>query len=241
MLSSALKFGTTKHLAPHPRQVEGDAALGIPPLKWTYGDDLGNINSLVESTLANYSNVNPFTFEPSTGRYLDSEGNELDGSAISLIVEDGPGRKKRAGRTTLQRAAIFESLVREGSGTRSGEGSGAGILERLVELSRQFSASTDKVFYSRSANPAVAAQSTAEVEKITIGITSRWANAPEVVVVYDMQDPRIPAKVRAQDLEQRSGGATGDPEGFYLGNKVYILASQVSTPKDVSGSFRTSL
>jgi hypothetical protein len=30
MVSSALHFGTTKHLAPHPRQVEGDAKLGLP-------------------------------------------------------------------------------------------------------------------------------------------------------------------------------------------------------------------
>jgi hypothetical protein len=31
MLSSALKFGTTEHLAPHLRQTLGDAKLGIPP------------------------------------------------------------------------------------------------------------------------------------------------------------------------------------------------------------------
>lgn len=48
MLSSALRYGTTDHLAPHRRQVKGDASIGVPPLKWVYGDDLGNIKRLVD-------------------------------------------------------------------------------------------------------------------------------------------------------------------------------------------------
>ena len=234
MLSSALKFGTTRHLAPHPRQVEGDAKLGITPLKWTYGDDLGNIRSLLETSLANYTDVNPLTFEPSTGQYLDSEGHELDRDAIRQIAKTGPGREIGAGSTTLERAAIFESLLREEGGESDSGRRRAGTLERLVELSSQFSASTAKAFYSRSTDPVAAAQSTQAVEKIVQGIKSRWVNAPDVIVVYDMTDPRIPAKVRATDLQQRSGGATGDPEGFFLGGKAYIVASQVSSQKDVA-------
>lgn len=151
MLSSALKFGTTEHLAPHPRQVEGDSALGIPPLKWTYGDDLGNIRSLLKTSLANYTDVNPLTFEPSTGRYLDSEGNKLDADAIRQISRIGRGREVGAGRTTLQRGAVFESLVREGRSQGSGGRQGAGLLERLVELAREHGASTRKIFYARGA------------------------------------------------------------------------------------------
>ena len=149
MLSSALKFGTTEHLAPHPRQVKGDAALGVPPLKWTYGDDLGNIESLIQTSIENYRDANPFTFEPSTGRFLDSEGNELDGDAISLIVQGTGLGEKGAGRTTLQRGAVFESLVREGRGTSGGTGRRAGLLEGLVGLARQYGPSTRKIFYAR--------------------------------------------------------------------------------------------
>lgn len=32
MLSIALKHRSTDHIAPHPRQLDGDAKLGIPPL-----------------------------------------------------------------------------------------------------------------------------------------------------------------------------------------------------------------
>jgi hypothetical protein len=57
MLSSALKFGTTDHLAPHPRQVAGDARLGVPPLGWVYGDSVGNIQRLIDVNLATFENA----------------------------------------------------------------------------------------------------------------------------------------------------------------------------------------
>ncbi|NMM06011.1 hypothetical protein [Polaromonas sp.] len=151
MLSSALKFGTTSHLAPHPRQVEGDTAMGVPPLKWTYGDDIGNIEALIHTSLASYNHVNPLTFEPRTGRFVDSEGHELDEDAIRQIADTGPGRAAGAGGKTLQRGAIFNALVQEGRGASSsnGAGGGSGILEGLVEFALQHGASTNKVFYSR--------------------------------------------------------------------------------------------
>lgn len=34
MISSALKYGTTAHIAPHPNQVKGDKSIGVPPLVW---------------------------------------------------------------------------------------------------------------------------------------------------------------------------------------------------------------
>jgi hypothetical protein len=52
MLSSALKHGTTRHLAPDPRQLAGDEKLGIPPLRWQAGNDEANIRSLIETSVA---------------------------------------------------------------------------------------------------------------------------------------------------------------------------------------------
>lgn len=72
------------------------------------------------------------------------------------------------------------------------------------------------------------------MERIVEGITSRWENSPNVVVAYDMNDPRIPASVRAEDQKQRSGGATGTPEGFFYKSTAYVMASQVSTQQDVA-------
>jgi N12 class adenine-specific DNA methylase len=74
-----------------------------------------------------------------------------------------------------------------------------------------------------------AARATAEVERHVQGITSRWANAPEVVVVYDMSDERIPEKVRQEDHKLRSGGTETNPDAFFHRNKVYLVASQIPT------------
>ena len=72
------------------------------------------------------------------------------------------------------------------------------------------------------------------VQKTVDAIRAGWANGPEVAVVYDMADPAIPAAARRADQAQRSGGADGDPEGFYYEGKAYLLASQLHTDKDVA-------
>ncbi|WP_052095265.1 PLxRFG domain-containing protein [Comamonas thiooxydans] len=78
------------------------------------------------------------------------------------------------------------------------------------------------------------AEAVSAVQKTVDAIRAGWANGPEVTVVYDMADTAIPAAARRADQTQRSGGADGDPEGFYYGGKAYLLASQLHTDKDVA-------
>ncbi|MEG2469128.1 MAG: PLxRFG domain-containing protein [Comamonas sp.] len=78
----------------------------------------------------------------------------------------------------------------------------------------------------------VRAQAVEEVQGMVDAIRKAWANGPDVVVAYDMADPAIPEAVRQADLQQRSGGASGEPEGFYHQGKVYLLASQLKTAND---------
>lgn len=70
-------------------------------------------------------------------------------------------------------------------------------------------------------------------ESVVKTITAKWKNAPEIVIVDDMNDPAIPKSVRDENARQLSQGATGEPEGFIAGNKVHIVASQMNTPGDV--------
>lgn len=65
-------------------------------------------------------------------------------------------------------------------------------------------------------------------------IRANWENAPDVEVVYDMDDERISEMVRDENERQLSQGATGVPEGFFDGGKVYIVASALRTPQDVA-------
>ena len=72
-----------------------------------------------------------------------------------------------------------------------------------------------------------------DAQAIADAIRARWANAPEIVVAANMQDPAVPERVRQEDAKQRSQGASGEPEGFYYGGKVYIVAGALNRPADV--------
>jgi hypothetical protein len=65
-------------------------------------------------------------------------------------------------------------------------------------------------------------------------IAMKWANAPEIVVVESMQDPRVPEEARNDDAAQRSQGASGQPAGFYYGpdRSVYLVASEIHSARE---------
>jgi hypothetical protein len=154
MLSSALKFGTTEHLAPHPRQVAGDEKLGVPPLRWVYGDDPGNIRRLVDlnlKTLENAGLSDAITFDPTSGQFLDSEGQPIDRAGIDAVaVEARLGERARAGGRTLARSAVLRALLREEGGGAQGADRGRdGLLARLARLGDDTPEATRRLFYSR--------------------------------------------------------------------------------------------
>lgn len=62
------------------------------------------------------------------------------------------------------------------------------------------------------------------VERIASAIKSSWQNPPEIVVYDGMNDPAIPQAVREADQRQRSGGAMGEPEGFFYQGTAYVSA-----------------
>lgn len=240
MLSSALKFGTTEHLAPHPRQIQGDADLGVPPLKWTYGDDLGNIRSLIQTSLGTYSNVNPITFEPSTGRFLDSEGNELDRDAIRQISRVGSGREAGAGSSTLQRNAVLDALVRQEGGTGGGRGQGAGLLERLVATALQSGASTRGIFYAREAasnEPAApaAVRNPSTVERVQAAVAELIGGKQlpnklgRVVATTASEIKSRWQPIIGQNVQLGSEGEAGVAQAFYdpATKTVFLIADHI--------------
>lgn len=131
MLSSALKFGTTEHLAPHPRQIVGDAALGVPPLRWVYGDDAANIQSLIDVNQAALDNEAPYakhiTYDLQDGTFRDSRTGEiLEGRGIDAAANGGRDAgalaQPSAGWRTIARGSVFRALLGRGAGERQGEG-----------------------------------------------------------------------------------------------------------------------
>jgi hypothetical protein len=98
---------------------------------------------------------------------------------------------------------------------------------------RQAIAKQSKVLFSRQNSNAT----TITLDRATAlinGITGRLNNAPEVIVVQNMQDSKVPEAVRREDAKQRSQGASGDPEGFYYQGKAYIVLDGLTKRKGES-------
>nr|WP_279088457.1 PLxRFG domain-containing protein [Comamonas thiooxydans] len=85
-----------------------------------------------------------------------------------------------------------------------------------------------------SYSSAARAEAVRAVKGTADAIRQAWANGPEVIVAFDMQDSVVPESARRADLKQRSGGARGAPEGFYYQGKVYLMASKLKTPNDAA-------
>ncbi|TYK72093.1 PLxRFG domain-containing protein [Comamonas sp. Z1] len=95
-------------------------------------------------------------------------------------------------------------------------------------------ASVPAVNVRPSYSPAARAEAVRAVKGTADAIRQAWANGPEVIVAFDMQDAVVPESARRADLKQRSGGARGAPEGFYFQGKVYLMASKLKTPNDAA-------
>lgn len=129
---------------------------------------------------------------------------------------------------------MLRALVREAG--REGEGADGGrngLLDLLERVGGYIKPSAGRIFYSRGNVAASAAPHTARVRALAESIAKGWKNAPQTIVVGSLQDPAVPQRVREYDAQQRSLGAGGEPEGFYYGGKVYLVASQLHSAADV--------
>jgi hypothetical protein len=159
MISTALKFGTTDHIAPHPRQVKG--AAGVPPLKWVYGDSLGNIRRMIDVSLKAEENSGKtqLAYDTRTGNFSEEPARrDLDAAGGQMEQVSGPAARglprvqsaTEPSRRTEKRAALFRALLRETSEGRGGAQRGRdGILAGLSRVRDQFPGAAKGIFYSR--------------------------------------------------------------------------------------------
>jgi len=137
MLCSAIKYGSTDHLAPHPDQITGCDRLGVPPLRWVKGRTLDNIQYMIETVIASLVNVVPeiahahYDFHAKT--FCDSEGGQLlepvFGGWSNQLAGSGTAS---AGITTFKRCILLRSLVRQESSARPF------LLEQVLRDSHKF-------------------------------------------------------------------------------------------------------
>jgi len=137
MLSSALKQGTTKHIRPHQRQIDGDERLGIPSIKWIDDDTIGNIQRMLETAYESLAFYVPevrnacYDFESKTFRDV-AGGQLLDEDLAEWSFEHPGSRKAGAGLATFKRGLLVGTLLRQESGSRSA------ILEQVLREPREF-------------------------------------------------------------------------------------------------------
>lgn len=155
MLSAALRAGTTRHLAPHPRQMNpgnpdhGEAVKDAHPLRWETGNDRANIASMLETAYRNVAEIVPeisnFRYNFEHGRFEPvAEKSDLDPRCEYLrLARQGRAKAAGIGRNTIARAVLARTLL-QGEGRAVGAGvvpehagaaAGQGInpLESLLE------------------------------------------------------------------------------------------------------------
>ena len=145
--------------------------------------------------------------------------------------EDVPGVRERTHATQPSARELKAGPVERAEELpfRRGEAEGQGLTDdqmaNLLRIMRP-----EPAAFSDAAR----AQAVGQVRETVEAIRKGWSNGPEVVVAFDMSDPAVPEAARRADLRQRSGGASGAPEGFYWRGKAYLLASKLNTPADAA-------
>lgn len=166
MISSGLKFGTTRHLWPHPDQEIGSD--NVPGLNWRDGEDAHNLRQMIQAsytaTISGAPEIAGFVYNPETDRFEDTaNGNaevtrkDFDSRAKEIRAlrghEDGGGEASpfTAGGRTLERAVLTHTILRreseEGGAARR---FGRSLLDRLGRLGSQRLVGDNAILYSNT-------------------------------------------------------------------------------------------
>lgn len=146
MLASAMRHGTTRHLAPHPLQ-QSPQVKAARPLQWREGDDAFNIREMADTLVETYGRLVPeikgIRYNGRTKRFEDGAGNVVTdrdfgrmarhARKATLETSDdarrGLGRTPPIGRGSLKAVAFLQSGVRSLHG-KSVAGAGGGGAKR---------------------------------------------------------------------------------------------------------------
>jgi len=128
MLSLALRYGRVDFLAPSKEQLKGDAAKGIPPLKWD-GDYVDKVSALIDTVTshlyANIPELKGYKYDFDNEQFEDRLGRPAGKGWLHRIIGSASGRASKAGETTLRQGVFLQSL------TSSTRGEKSELLERI--------------------------------------------------------------------------------------------------------------
>lgn len=191
----------------------------------------------LKPTQAEYSPSKVTAAKSATGDravIVSSDGHIIDGHHQAVAAAEEGKQVKAIVLDVPVEQALAAVKASPSASQKKPAKSSAGTLGPTADVTE------DDIPFSRSTkvqpsySPAARQEAVRAVEGTADAIRKAWANGPEVIVAFDMQDPVVPENARRADLKQRSGGARGAPEGFYYQGKVYLMASKLKTPNDAA-------
>lgn len=231
MISSALKFGTTRHLWPHERQEQGGA--GVKPIKWKDGDDAYNLKEMInassEATLNQFPEIRDLRYNPRTDEIEGVKNGKIYTRGDIEAIAKGKrasaaagGSPVTAGGKTLERAILTHTILR---GTRQEQ------FNVLAGLGNQRSQRLSGVLYSLKqpdSNPEPrpsAGVSVSGVDQTKTPAFNKWFGSSKMVdaqgkplIVYHgtASDFDAFSKPKAQDRDGRRMGMGWGKGKFYF-------------------------
>lgn len=129
MLSSAIRFGTTRHLEAAEQQEWGSPDDGVAPLEWR-GTDIDKVEAMIHTIVETAENVAPsltdFHYDFQKSKFSTAQGQPVTGEAMAVTTPRNAG----IGEKTARRVALLRSLLDADRTSRAGGRSG--ILEKLL-------------------------------------------------------------------------------------------------------------
>jgi predicted RNA methylase len=219
MLSSALKYGTTRHLAPHVAQEvpaeyyggQGEAEFGnsVRPLNWIAGDDVNNIREMIytswKSGIDNVPELKNVIFNPDQQRFERIDGTPFDDQEFERLVSQYGAQASnpyRAGVATQKRTALFNTFLRK----EGGEGRKR-VLDQLVhqlQSGPSLAPQLQGIFYSRSNTSAFETPENSKLDNF----------------IYHLQDKHIDLKRVTEEIK-KSSGEIADELNAYQKEELY--------------------
>lgn len=250
MISSALKFGTTRHLYPHAGQVDpsgyyqddnypdfGNEARGLG-FDWKEGDDGHNLNAMLmasyNAAIRNVPELKNIIYDPDSRQFIDRRTGDRfsrgDFAKLSAGVRARPGTRYPGGGTTLARAALVNTLV----STTSPEERRSVLADFGAQLrGRGLDAELGRLLYSTQ--PSLISDSLRDDR--AWGITMRDLRAVTQPILDRLTGRRVTLLESGADLPQtilddmeKRGISPWKVEGVFHQGELFLVAQNLRDP-----------
>ena len=244
-----------QELAIEQPEYEGyERELHLSKSAYTQAKGTSTIGPLIEAELAEERQKRRARLETSAEAYKREKSERATKGEIAEAAETKPTEetKKRAGAVdVVERSLEIVGALEEVAGSTSfSVGTRTNARKYLAEIARANSENeapegslepaflflTDLAskprFMRTGINKSLPSIGKEKVQAIVDLVSSRWGNAPTVVVADNINDAVVPAELQKADADAKAKGATGVPAGVFYKGKVYIFADQMKTAEE---------